>query len=349
MYKIPLNKSTLEKDDLDAAAEVLYSDRLTQGPLVERFEAEFAEYVGAKYAVMVNSGSSANLLAVVACKQYLGWSPGMRISVPALTWSTTVHPLLQALCIPEWRDCSLESFQTKGCQMAVHLLGNATSPRIALIEDCCESLGVYIDGRHVGTFGLAGTFSFYFSHHITTIEGGMVVTDDKALADLMRSIRSHGWARSYDPAEIKLKFPDTDPAFLMLNTGFNLRSTEINAALGLSQLRKLAHFNHRRREIFEYWGGSDMAIAKNVTAAPFCYPLFRYDPDVRANIDAASVETRPLICGNLTKHPAFSAWSGVELPNATLVHKYGFYLGLSPMLNDEEVEYVKEVLKRECK
>ena len=156
-YKIPLNKSTLEKDDLDAANEVLYSDRLTMGPLCEKFESAFAEYVGSRFAVFVNSGSSANLLAVFAARTFLGLASNT-VRVPALTWSTTIWPIIQAGWTPTFKDCSLETFQTPGCDFQVHLLGNCEAPKAPLLEDCCESLGTYYRGRHVGTFGLAGTF-----------------------------------------------------------------------------------------------------------------------------------------------------------------------------------------------
>src|SRR3990167_7416659 len=171
MYKIPLNKSTLKKDDLDAANEVLYSDKLTMGPLTERFERAFAEYVGARYAVCVNSGSSANLLAVFATKQFLSLKE-FTWKVPALTWSTTVWPVLQAGGNVNFVDCDIETLQSPTADFAVHLLGNCAKIKYPILEDCCESLGTYYRDHHVGTCALAGTFSFYFSHHITTIEGG---------------------------------------------------------------------------------------------------------------------------------------------------------------------------------
>lgn len=340
-YKIPLNKSTLEKDDLDAANEVLYSDRLTMGPLTERFEKEFAEYVGSKYAVFVNSGSSANLLAVFAIKEFLGWKD-FTWKVPALTWSTTIHPIIQAGGKPVFKDCHLDTFQTPDCDFAVHLLGNCEAPKNPILEDCCESLGVYYRDRHVGTFGLAGTFSFYFSHHITTIEGGMVVTDHYDFYQLLKSMRSHGWARSYPEKEIQEAFPGEDARFLMLSQGFNLRPTELNAALGLSQLKKLERLNERRRDIFTHWGNSVMRIPPHVRAAPFAYPLKGLS--LKAHLEANGIETRPLICGNLLLHPAFKSPDASKLVNATAVHNEYFYIGLSPMLADKDVEYVAEIL-----
>ncbi len=225
MARIPLNKNTLGKEELDAAKAVLDSGQLTMGERCRAFERAFAAYLGVEHAVMVNSGSSANLLALFALANPLVPAdglpgrimPGSEVIVPALTWSTTVWPVIQAGAKPVFVDCDPDTLQATpeaieaavtpatSAIFVVHVLGGAVDMaavgaiaqrhRLWLIEDTCESLGVAWNGRKVGSYGQLGTFSFYFSPHITTIEGGMVVTPDARLADLLRAMRAHGWAQ----------------------------------------------------------------------------------------------------------------------------------------------------------
>src|SRR4051794_14557206 len=212
---------TMGSDEIEAAKAVLDSGRLTMGDRVMQFEAEFAEWIGAGHAVMVNSGSSANLLIVDSLlrstfpRQLL--SPGDEVIVPGLAWPTTVWPLAQLGLVPVFADVdpltlaidldsarSVIGPRTRG-MFVIHPLGRAidvpayaefcATNELVLIEDCCESLGAHSSRKHVGTVGLASSFSFYFSHHISTIEGGMVATNDQALADDLRGLRAHGWIR----------------------------------------------------------------------------------------------------------------------------------------------------------
>ena len=300
-FRLPLTANLLGKEEISAAKAVLDSGFLTMGKLCERFEREFADYNGVDHAVMVNSGSSANLLALFALANPLlapaeraaGFKPGDEVIVPALSWSTSIWPVLQVGAVPVFVDCDPETLQLTPAAVAeaispktvailvVHVLGGACDVAeigalarekgLWLIEDTCESLGVEWDGRKVGSFGDIGTFSFYFSHHITTIEGGMVTTDNAQLADLLRSMRSHGWARSMsNAAEIAKQHPDIDPRFLFVTTGFNLRPTEINAAIGLEQLKRLDGFNARRREIAARFdrGFAGLAAGRRIAGHP---------------------------------------------------------------------------------
>jgi CDP-6-deoxy-D-xylo-4-hexulose-3-dehydrase len=258
--------------------------------------------------------------------------------------------------------------------VVVHVLGGAVDAaavariaerrRLWLFEDTCESLGVGWDGRMVGSFGQLASFSFYFSHHITTIEGGMVVTDNAWLADLLRAMRAHGWVRDMAAgAEIAARHPDVDPRFLFLTTGFNLRPTEINAAIGLEQIRKLAAFNARRREVA---GRLDAALAAldqageltlirhdpRVSAAPFGYSVLARSraarDGLRDHLEAAGIETRPIICGNLVRQPALSERpyriSGT-LDGADRAMDCGLYWGTHPSMTDDEVDYVAAAVK----
>jgi CDP-4-dehydro-6-deoxyglucose reductase, E1 len=243
---IPLNKSTLGEEEKAQAKAVIDSDRLTMGERCRTFEQRFASYIGVEHAVMVNSGSSANLIALFAMADATAPSdgtlparvlPGSEVIVPALTWSTTVWPVLQAGAKPVFVDCDPRTLQATpeaieaaitpdtSAIVVVHVLGGAVNVgaiaeiarrhRLWLFEDTCESLDVAWDGKTVGGFGHLASFSFYFSHHITTIEGGMVVTNNHRLADLLRALRSHGWVRDMGgKAEIAAAYPHIDPRFL---------------------------------------------------------------------------------------------------------------------------------------
>jgi CDP-6-deoxy-D-xylo-4-hexulose-3-dehydrase len=266
MSDYALAASTFGTEEIDAAKAVLDSGRLTMGPVVHSFESEFAAWTGAKHALMVNSGSSANLLVVDAMlrrsRQTAAWQAGDEILVPGLAWPTTVWPLAQLGLVPVFVDVDpttlaidLESARsvltprTRGLFL-VHVLGQVPAMDaylafcrehdLVLIEDACESLGGHFAGAHVGTFGVMGAFSCYFSHHISTIEGGVVITSDTELFDDLKSLRAHGWIRDRsDAAYWKERYPELDPRFLFISGGYNVRPTEIQAAIGRVQLQKL--------------------------------------------------------------------------------------------------------------
>jgi CDP-6-deoxy-D-xylo-4-hexulose-3-dehydrase len=256
----------------------------------------------------------------------------------------------------------------------VHVLGGAVDivaiREIAdrhglwLFEDTCESLGVLWDGKQVGSFGHLASFSFYFAHHITTIEGGMVVTDDDNLADLMRSMRAHGWTRHMEsgPA-LAAAHPEIDSRFLFITTGFNLRPTDINGAIGSIQLRKLDGFNNRRREVARALdeGLEDLSRAGQLqpmrfhsrcTPAPFGYPVLCRSTEERnalqKHLETNGVETRPVICGNLARQPAMAH---VEhrvphpLVGADRVMDCGLYWGTHPMMEPAEIAHVLDQVR----
>jgi CDP-6-deoxy-D-xylo-4-hexulose-3-dehydrase len=386
-FRLPLTANLLGEKEIAAAKAVLDSGFVTMGKLCAQFEREFAAYIGVKHAVMVNSGSSANLLALFALANPLlapeggrrRLAPGDEVIVPALSWSTSIWPVLQAGATPVFVDCNPQTLQLEpdivaaaitpktAAILVVHVLGGACNvaetAKLArerglwLIEDTCESLGVAWDGRKVCAFGDIGTFSFYFSHHITTIEGGMVVTNDARLADLLRAMRSHGWSRAMSNAdEIAAQFPDIDPRFLFVTTGFNVRPSEINAAIGIEQIKRLDGFNARRREIAARFDRGFAALQQagdlqligcdpRCLAAPFGYPVLCRTPQMRQgfrrHLEAAGIETRPIICGNMVRQPAFRHLphrvSG-GLDGADRVMDCGIYWGPHPGISDEDVE-----------
>jgi CDP-6-deoxy-D-xylo-4-hexulose-3-dehydrase len=364
------------------------------GEQCKLFEERFAAYIGAKHAIMVNSGSSANLLAAFAlanplCPMADGrkpLQPKSEVIVPALTWSTTVWPFVQAGAIPVFVDCDPETFQMRPEDIeaaitprtvaiaVVHVLGgamdSAATREIAdanglwFFEDTCESLGVLWDGRKTGSFGHMASFSFYFAHHITTIEGGMVTTDDDALAELLRITRAHGWVRHMqDPSAYVEANPDIDPRYLFVTTGFNVRPTEINGAIGLVQLERLEDFNNRRREVAEkLTGGLSSLIREGLISpmrhngrchpAPFGYPIMcRSSAErdgLRNALEAAGIETRPVICGNLARQPALRniahRVSG-SLAGADAVMDRGIYWGTDPNMGEAEINHITSTVK----
>jgi CDP-4-dehydro-6-deoxyglucose reductase, E1 len=389
VHHVPLNVNTMGSEEIDAAKAVLDSGYLTMGKEVAAFEEEFAAYVGARHALMVNSGSSANLLGAFALANPICPAPGNlrqirpgdEVIVPALTWSTTVWPFVQTGAIPVFVDCDPATLQMQPAAIeaaitektaaiaVVHVLGGAMDARATraiadahglwLLEDTCESLGVTLDEQQCGTFGHIGTFSFYFAHHITTIEGGMVVTNDDDLADLMRAMRAHGWVRHMRRGdEIAAQTPGIDARFLFHTTGFNLRSTDLNAAIGRIQLKKLDGFNKTRRDI-----GAQLAAAlhpvieagllqimqfdRRVGAAPFGYPVLCQSTEVRdrlqTHLEVSGIETRPVICGNLSRQPAMAHVPhriAGELHGADAIMDRGLYWGTHPFMTSKDIDYI---------
>lgn len=392
---IPLNVNTMAEEEIAAAKAVLDSGFMTMGAHCRAFEVAFADYLGVEHAIMVNSGSSANLLAAFAlanpiCPQVDGRrriGPGTEVIVPALTWSTTVWPFVQAGAVPVFVDCDPETLQmqpeaieaaitSKTSAIAiVHVLGGAVdAPAVReiadrhglwMFEDTCESLGVRWDGRQVGSFGHMASFSFYFAHHITTIEGGMVVTNDAELADLMRAMRAHGWVRHMqNGAAIAAQHPEIDSRFLFLTTGFNLRPTEINGAIGLVQLKKLDGFNAARRRIATLLNEGleplrsrgvlqPMTFNDRCDPAPFGYPVLCRSTTERDRLqrllEESGIETRPIICGNLARQPALGHVEHripAPLSGADRVMDNGLYWGTHPLMSPDDVAFIVQTVER---
>ncbi len=389
--KVPLNAVSFDEQELEEAIRVLRSGFVTMGSKCLDFEEKFANYLGVRNAVFVNSGSSANLLAFFALanpqlpilqgrKRLL---PGSEVIVPALTWATTVWPIVQAGGIPVLVDCDKDTLQMniQAVEAAinaktvaicpVHILGNAVNmdPILSLaekyglwvVEDTCESLGTRYRDRYVGTLGDIGTFSFFFSHHITTIEGGMIVTNQDEIAELFRCLRAHGWTRHLkNKHQIENRYPDIDPRFLFVNTGFNLRPTEINAAFGLFQLKKLESFNKRRIEIAEEWLRSLSPLVEKKLIVPmktsegvyntwFGFPVVCKTKLIRnqlcTHLEKNGIETRPVIAGNLARQPAFQHIEHRvcgSLDAADEIMDRGLYWGSHPLMDKESVKYVSE-------
>lgn len=389
MKRIPLNAATFGDEEISAAIQVLRSTHVTMGKKCREFERLFAEHMGFEDAVFVNSGSSANLLVFFALANYAAPQPrgkrrfvsGSEVIVPAVSWSTSVWPIVQAGGVPVLVDCDPHTLQMKPDAMRaarsektvavcpVHVLGNtvqmdqviafAEENDLWVIEDTCEALGARYDGKPAGTLGDAATFSFFFSHHITTIEGGMIVTRHTELAELLRCMRAHGWTRDLrSRQETEALYPEVDPDFLFVNAGFNLRPTEINAVFGLIQLRKLNGFNRRRNEIASLWNERfvpsikqrifhPMQPTERAEAAWFGYPVICREPKIRralkSHLREHEIETRPIICGNMARQPGLAQVPhriAGNLSGADKIMDCGLLWGLHPMMTEHDLEYV---------
>lgn len=391
---IPLNASTFGEEEIESAIEVLRSGQFTMASRCEAFENDFDAYLGGRESIFVNSGSSANLLAFFALANHAAQMPGKRrfapgaeVIVPAVTWSTTIWPIVQCGAVPVLVDSDPETLQMSVEQMkaaltdktvavcAVHVLGNtvqmdavlefARAHDLWVIEDTCEALGSKYQGTLAGAFGDISTFSFFFSHHMTTIEGGMVTSSSPEIAELLRCLRAHGWTRNLKRREqVEQHYPHIDPRFLFVNTGFNVRPTEINGALGRIQLQKLDAFNRRRGEVFAQWTRRlrpaiesgllrPMRFVPGAVVAPFGYPVICRDGEtrnaLRGRLEENNVETRPIICGNMARQPVFAHVPhriAGPLSGADRIMDCGLLWGLHPMTGADEIDYVSDIVLR---
>ncbi len=379
--EVTMNEVSYGQAEIDEVMESLNSGFVTMGEKVARFEEMFAAYHGAKYAVMVNSGSSANLVAVAALME-TGWlARGDEVLVPAVTWSTGVAPVIQNGLIPVFVDADektlcMDMEQAKGAvsdktrtMFLAHILGNSCDMDAAkdicerhglgMIEDCCEALGTTFAARKVGTFGDISTFSFYFSHHITTIEGGMLLVDNEGMADVCRSLRSHGWTRGLR-TEQKWKDENQhiDPRFLFIMPGYNLRPTELNAAFGIHQLPTLDQRNAQRAEVASVMRIGLRTVEEIELTEPqegaghtwFGFPVFvnTARSEFFDFMAEQGIGTRPIVAGNLVEQPFLEGVSYRRhgtLPVARKVMAKGVYLPCHPGMTVEQIEHVISSVK----
>jgi CDP-6-deoxy-D-xylo-4-hexulose-3-dehydrase len=398
--KVPLASSGLRDEDINSAIEVLKSGSLTMGDKVKKFESAMAHYLGSKYFIMMNSGSSANLammeasLRPVLSKPRLQYGGG--VLVPAIAWPTTVWPILQLGMKPVFVDidASTLAIDLKLAQdvidkspipingiFPIHVLGRGLSTEdlesfalkneILLINDVCESLGSWESNRHTGLGGAGGSFSFYFSHHITTMEGGGVATNDPEFADDLRSIRSHGWSR--DRSDVADWLPDSadlNSKFLFVSTGFNIRPMEIQAAIGLNQIRDIDVFISRRRHLANLVKnsvidsqlelvGSDLLTGKETDKQHSWMMLpirvsESSSSDLKTNLvkflEHHGIETRPVLTGNFLAQPAMKRinMAGYDQSKFTVandVAKRTFLIGAHHDFTDEQMKHIADCLE----
>jgi len=382
--KVTLAEDTIAQSELDSLCDwIKAGNRLTKAEKTIAFEEKFKNYMGTKHAVYTNSGSSANLMMIYALKQG-GYLRNNKVIAPAVSWVTTVSPLMQfgfdvSLCECDKNNLGFDidhfemlcKTQKPALAILVHVLGHANHMKriqeicktydVILIEDACEALGSEVEQKKLGALSKAGSFSFYYGHHISTIEGGMVVTDDDDLYHIMVSIRSHGWSRDL-PQHIRQELTGhyNIDSFRNLYTfyypGFNLRSTDLQAFIGLGQVDKLDNITKIRQENFKKYQELLPNFFSQTSDTDVC-SSFAYGTLVENRLEIADylkqydIETRPLICGNIARHPFWIKEYGITetLKNADIVHDYGLYLPNHHNMGHEEVAYVCEKFKEIAK
>lgn len=389
-YWYPLSRPSFGSEEIFEAVESMITYRTTMWDKTRRFEELFSEYVGAE-AVMVNSGSSADLLLVYSMLSTSGGTlePGDEILVPAVTWPTHLWSVAMAGLVPVLVDVNpktlnmdINDLRTKISSRSraifpVHLMGNPANlteiqaigadAGLTILEDCCESLGAFWNGHHVGSQSYGGTFSFFFSHHICTMEGGMIVTSDPETAERLRLLRAHGWARNLkNRSHPLLKLTEDsalDSRYTFLEWGFNVRPTELQAGFGLHQIKKFPRFKEARNRAFANIR-ENLFDLSNVIHLPevnpqaeacwFALPIMLKPEalisrnDVTRKLQALGVETRPIVAGNLTKQPVSRRFDWLrqdDLPGANAIHDRGFYVGIHSQFHDEEIERITDTLR----
>lgn len=383
--KYELASSSWDKKEIEAINKVISTNMYTMGNFVRNFEEEFANYTQNKYCVMVNSGSSANLLAVASLfyKKENPIKKGDEVIVPAVSWATTYYPLYQYGLKLKFVDIDkytlnfdieeLKKAVTNKTKMifAVNLLGNPNdydailniigSREIYLLEDNCESLGGLYKNKPLGSIGLMGTYSTFFSHHMSTMEGGLIGTDDEELYHILLSLRSHGWTRHLPfKNRICVKSDNNfEESFRFLLPGYNVRPVEMMGAIGSEQLKKLPEFIAKRRENAEYFkllfgNNSRFIIQKEIEKSSwFGFSFIINDKNIkRENIikklQEADIETRPIVAGNFARKEVVK-WFDYEiqgsLKNADFVDQNGFFVGNHQFDIKDKLNYLYNVLK----
>ena len=370
----PLTESVLEKADLNAAIKVINSKKITMGEKTKKIENYFNKKIVKINSLMVNSGSSANLL-IFQClinPMVKKLKAGDEVLVPAICWSTSLWPIIQSGLKVKFVDIDIETLnislidlekkvsrKTKAL-MLVHALGNCADMtkltdickknNIILIEDTCEALGSTFKNKPLGTFGEFSSFSFYYSHHITSGEGGMVCTKNSKYFEIIKSLRSHGWSRDLTKSKkIANKYKNIDKNWIFINSGFNLRPTDINAAIGIQQLKRIKKILSIRKYNFIKIKNeliknkkfnkqfSIIENQKHSNIAWFGIPFIlnskdkKYKLSVMDKLNKKGVMTRPIISGNFANQPSIKLYkikTGTKLDNADLIDKSAFFLGL---------------------
>jgi len=386
MAKYSLASTTWDEQEIEAINEVIKSGMYSMGERVITFEEEFAKKMGSKFAVMVNSGSSANLILVSACR-YLKKPqimPGDEVIVPAVSWSTTYYPISQIGAILKFVDIDPDTLNIDTTKIEeaitpktkaifiVNLLGNpadwdslkkiADKHRLLLIEDNAESLGATLGGKQLGTFGLGGTYSSFFSHHISTMEGGLIATDDEELYQVMKSLRAHGWTR--DLPEKNHVFNKTgnawDDLYRFVLPGYNVRPLEMEAAIGSAQLRKLDGFIAARRKNAELFQSAMQDLdgyriqKENGNSSWFGFSLILEGKlkgkraGLIAALTKAEIDSRPIVTGNFARNPVIEHLPHLEigpLPASDDIHDNGLFVGNHHYDLNEELDLLIETLK----
>lgn len=373
-------------DKVKLASFVLTSDKFTNGPKVRQFEKAWSDWVGAKYSLYVSSGSTANSLLIASLKEYYGLKNGDKVLVPACTWITSVAPIFQNNLKPIFCDISLEDYcmniedleQIKLVHpdikmvFTTHLLGFHSNiskikqvfPDAIIAEDCCESHGVKDEnGKYCGSDTIGATFSFYYGHHLATVEGGIISTNNQDLYTLMRMKRSHGLAREADSEtyeKYKQQYPEIIPTFLFITDGYNFRNTELGAVLGLEQLKRLLkiikirnnNYQEFHKIISERPDLFTIPSCKLNQMSSFALPFVCKSKNIYnlliSEFEKNNIEYRPLVAGNLLKQPCLRRYKFSYLKpyyNADVIHELGLYIGNNHMVNSKNLSVLKNIVE----
>ena len=382
-FQIPLAVPSYDHEEVIDALDSMLSTWVTMGKKVKSFEEQFSNYIGCKNGIMVNSGSSANLLALSVLTNSAVDEPMQKKSLvitPAVTWATTISPIVQVGCRPLFVDVDLDTLcvnieairnavnSETSCILPVHLMGNpcdmkeicdiADENNLYVIEDACEAHGAVSGDKKVGSFGDIATFSFFMSHHISTMEGGMLVTNNQNFAEMAKTLRTFGWTRELENKdEINSQYPEIDPRFLFVNIGYNLRPTEIQGAFGRKQLPKLDSFIKIRRENASFWNERLSKFSKYLilpTRNLDSHVYFGYAITIKNGapfsrkelttfLESKGIETRPIMAGNFVEQPASKLidWQKYgELTNSQLIMRNSFFIGNHHKVGEKEKELV---------
>ena len=385
--KISIASPTYGFAEVNEALDSLLSTWVTMGKKVKKFENSFARYIGSKYSVMVNSGSSANLLALSILtnpKFSKRIKLGSEVLTPAVTWATTIFPIANVNLVPSFIDVDLENFnldvdklrksitkKTKAI-MLVHLLGNPANMKeiidiakeynLFVIEDSCEAHGAEFNNKKVGSFGDISTFSFYLSHHISTIEGGMLLTKNEEIFELAKAMRVFGWIRDQkNKKQTAKKNPKLDPRFLFDNLGYNIRPTEIQGSFGIHQIKKLEKFIKIRTNNANFWNKKLEKFSNylllhserpNTRHVWFAYPItVRSSSPFSRNqlvnfLEKKNIETRPIMASDITQQPAIKLIKkkiNKPLTNSKFIHSNSFFIGVHQGIGKSQRNYVVSV------
>ena len=384
-FSWPLMKDCITEQDKEAMIDFLKNNsRLTNGPKVKQFEKEWSEWLGVKHSLFVSSGSTANLLLVAAVKEKYNLKNGDKVIVPSMTWVTNVSPIFQLGLTPIFCDINPYnySFDKEYLKLlakkhpdikavfVTHLFGISADideykqilPNAVFMEDVCESHGAVYKNKKCGTLSVGSTFSSYFGHHLTTVEGGFVCTNDTDLYNLMKVKRSHGMAREALPEkfeEYKKQYPDIHPMFMFVTDGYNLRSMEINAVLGSSQLKNLDNSIEIRKNNFKKFINileNNPHLFENEIKqqgnSSFCFPFVCRTEEIKEKLEKHlqehKVETRPLCSGNLLRQPFIKRLDNIppasDFPNSEFLHLHGFFIGNNHMITDKEFEILEKLI-----
>lgn len=383
-FKYKLAEDTIEKSEIIKLSKwILNNSKFTLGDKTKEFQKKFSSFLKIKNSIFVNSGSSANLLIAQSLLES-NYLKNKVVIAPALSWSTTISPFIQLGYDVKLCDCSLENLGLDVdhleylCKkfrpsliILVHVLGHSNDMNkiikickkynIRIVEDTCESLASKYNSKYLGTFGLASSFSFYYGHHISTVEGGMACTNDKNFSKIMTSVRSHGWLRDFQKIEKrkimkKNNISEFQSKFSFFYSGFNIRSTEINSFLGLSQIKKIKkiskirnrNFNVYKKELNNYFN----VRCKTKPLSSFGYATLTKNRDeVYRHFLKKKIECRPIISGNIAKQLFWKRnyKKKLKLPNSDLIHKFGIYLPNHANQSIEDTKFISKEFKKIAK